>query len=1061
MKQLFAILLLCMYAGAAFGQGDVRTRGAGGDQAAPTAQTRRITGRVLDSSGQPLLGATVSVVDRATNKVLSGTYTDVNGNFAVDADPTANVVVRISYVGYANQEVAVTAATSSINVSLQDETSSLDEVVVTALGVEKRKGELAYSVTQLKGDAVSDIRQTNVSNALTAKVAGLRVSGSNGMVGSSAAIFIRGFTTFTGSNQPLFVIDGIPIDNGGGGNALQTGVSNSNRGIDLNPDEIEKVNVLKGPAAAILYGSRAVSGAIEITTKKGAAKKGIGVDITTSFQAVEPSRLPKYQNEYAQGAAGFFNPINDFSWGPRIAGQAVTDFRGLPSTLQAYPDNVRDIFRTGNQFSTTVGISGGGEKGNYRFSYGNTREIGFLDGNDLSRHNFGVNGNYFFTSKLTVGINVQYINNVSRRSQQGNQLSNPFFRSWFTPRSYDLSGIPFEDAAGNQVFYGTADNPYWSLKYILYDDRVNRVIANTTITYTFNDWIRAQWRVGTDAFFEQNEYLDPLGRRGQANTASPLTVGAMMQDDNFSQRNNSFLSVFFTPKINDDITLDILVGNEVLDQRTRFRRVIGQGLVVPGLRDINNTTTFVPTDAESQQRLIGLYGEANFNYKKWGTISLAGRFDWSSTLPKDNRVFFYPRVGASIDVMNIVPDIKNKILSGLTIRGNWTKVGRAPGVYLFNDVYGQANPGDGFGPNITFPVAGQAGFSLGNAAGNPNIGPEFTTSREIGAEFKFWESRIRFDVNYFRTNTTDIILAVPAPATTGFTSQIRNAGEMETSGWELELSATPVQTRNFTWTIDANWTTIKNTVVSLAEGVPNIFLGGFVTPQGRLAAGEPYGLLFGADVRRHTDGRPLLGPTGLPSFAPTNVPIGDPNPDWTAGVGNTLRYKGFSLYFLFDLRRGGDIVSRNILDMRRSGAAEETGDRQRTYVIEGWRADANGNVILGGDGQPIANGVQLTSEAYWGNVFLFGGGRALVFDGSWIRLRELSIAYAFPQTITDKLKLNRLELSVFGRNLWLWAPNFPHFDPETNALGQSNTQGLEFNALPQARTYGFLLKVSF
>jgi TonB-dependent SusC/RagA subfamily outer membrane receptor len=484
-------------------------------------------------------------------------------------------------------------------------------------------------------------------NALAAKVAGVRVASSNGMVGSSTAIFIRGFTTFTGSNQPLFVVDGVPIDNGGGSNALQNGVSNSNRAIDINQEDIENLSVLKGPAAAALYGSRAANGAILITTKKGKTGQKTSVEFNTSYNVVEVNRLPDYQNMYAQGSAGVYNPINNLSWGPKIAGQAVTNAFGKPENLTAYPNNVSDIFQQGFNMQNNVSFQGGTDKSAFRFSYGNLQEKGILSSNSLDRNNFTLNANSQVSEKLSASVSAQYITSVSERSQIGNQLSNPFFRSWFMPRNYDLSGIPFEDpATGNQVFFDNTDNPYWTLKNNTFNDELDRVIGNISLKYYLKPWLAVNYRLGVDASSYGTVGYDQIGARGGANTAAGGTGG--IANSSLAQRDmNSYFQIIGNKKITDDLKLDFNIGNEVVESRSTYISTTGKNLAIRDLKNISNASVITAFNQIATRRLVGVFGEFNLGYKGFATVSFTGRNDYSSTFGAGQNSYFYPSIAGS------------------------------------------------------------------------------------------------------------------------------------------------------------------------------------------------------------------------------------------------------------------------------------------------------------------------------------------------------------------------------------------------------------------------------
>ena len=1016
------------------------------------AQKRTITGKVTDEKGNPV--ANVSVLVRGTT---TGTVSKDDGTYSLEVPANGKALV-FSSVDMSPVEVSI-GTNTQVNATLKNEDKTMSEVVVTAVGIQRTKKSLGYSVGVINAEELTTARTTNIVSALTAKVAGVRVAGSNGMVGSGSAIFIRGFNTISGSNQPLFVVDGIPIDNGGGGQALQTGTSNSNRAIDLNQDDIESISILKGPAAAVLYGSRAASGAIIISTKKGKAKSKNNIQFSNSTQWVTVNRTPEYQNEYSQGGVqgGAFNPNSNLSWGPQIAGQTVTNFLGKSEQLAAYPNNVRDIFQAGMNIQNNISFTGGDAKTNFRLSLGNLYETGIINNNKLVRNNFSFVANTKVTDKFNVGFNGQYINSRSRRTQQGNQLSNPLFRGWFLPRNINLNGFPtFNPDGSKATYFDATDNPLWAIEAIKNDDYVSRFIGNVNFKLDLTSWFNITYKLGGDFYNRQVQAYDEIGALGQANTASG-GAGAILEDNDNTFNYFSYLNLNFKKKIKD-FDLNLLIGNEAAWRGFRFNRTIGRTLSVRGFRNLTNASVFNPSNSRAKQLLVGLYGDFSVGYKGIATLQVSGRNDHSSTFSENQRSFFYPAFAGTIDVTQAIPGLRdNKIISFAKIFANYAKVGKEAGAYATNTFFVGGGAADGFGPTISFPYNGQNGFTYGNTAGDANLSPEFTRSIEWGTEMRLFKNRIGLELTWYKSNSTDIIFSVPSSPSSGITGFTTNAGELETKGFESLLTITPIKTPNFNWEISMNYSRIRTITKKLAKGVPNIVLAGFVTPNARLEEGKPYGILFGSVFRRTTTGELALTAAGLPQLAADNAQIGDPNPDWTMGISNDFTYKGFFLSFLIDIRQGGDVFSRNIGDLRRSGAAAETAEFPRfnangttntPYVIDG--------VLPNGS----KNNIGVTANQYWGTFFAFGTGESYVFDASWVRLRELSLGYKIPSKVFAKTLLGGAEFGITGRNLFLHAPNYPHFDPENNVLGVSNAQGLEFNGLPSVRNIGMYLKIN-
>ncbi|MEJ7767853.1 MAG: TonB-dependent receptor plug domain-containing protein, partial [Chitinophagaceae bacterium] len=549
------------------------------------AQTRVITGKVSDANGNPIPNA--SVVIKGSN---SGTTTNNEGVYSLSVPANARTLV-ISSIGLTEQELRI-GTNTTLNSVLQSTDQSLQEVVVTSFGIRRDRKTLGYSAPVIKADELTAVKNTNVSNALVGKVAGVRVQGSGGSF-TGSNVLIRGYTSVTGSNQPLYVVDGIPIDNSGGGTALQTGPTTTNRAVDINPEDIENMTVLKGAAATSLYGSRAAGGAILITTKKGRTRAKNAIEISSSYNVVQANRLPDYQNMYAQGVGGNYNNRSSTSWGPEIKGQTVTNFFNQPEQLQAYPDNVKDITENGYNLQNNISFSGGSDKTSYRVSYGNTNETFIIKNNMLRRNNLTVNLSSNVTSKLTVGTFINFNNTSSRRTQQGNQLSNPFFRSLFTPRSYDLSNLSYYDAAGNQLYYGGEDNPYWSIDNVKYKDEVNRMFGNLNMKYAFTDWLNADLKVGSDFFAFRSNGFDEIGSRGGGNTRANGT-GGVDERRNTTRNLNSYLTLNAS-KTFGNFSIGATLGNEMVDNYSTTSRLTGVGLTVKGFNQMSNAKTYTPT----------------------------------------------------------------------------------------------------------------------------------------------------------------------------------------------------------------------------------------------------------------------------------------------------------------------------------------------------------------------------------------------------------------------------------------------------------------------------------
>jgi TonB-linked SusC/RagA family outer membrane protein len=585
------------------------------------AQEKAVSGVVSDASG-PIPGA--NVVVKGTK---NGVQTDFDGKFAIKAK-TGDVLI-VSFVGMQDASAKV-GASNTINFKLQAG-NALNEVVVTSFGIKRDRKSLGYSTSKIDAAELTAAKSTNVTNQLSGKVAGVRVSGSGGAFTGSSVI-IRGFTTFTGSNQPLYVVDGVPIDNSGGTTPLQTGPSLSNRAIDINPDDIENIVVLKDAASTALYGSRGASGVILITTKKGQKGETSTITFNSSTNVGNVNRLPEYQNEYAQGSNGIYGNALSTSWGPKIAGQTVKNSFGNDEMLEAFPNNVKDIFQTSITQQSNLSFSGGSAKSTYRIAYGNTQETYVIDNNKLNRNNLTFSGSTQVNDKLNIGASMAYTNNNSNRTLQGNQLSNPLFRAYITPRSYDLTGLPFENATGGQTYFGGEDNPYWTIKNNKYSDRVNRVIANINARYEFTSWLNADFRIGSDFYHLRSKGFDEKGNRGGGFTGSAgNSVGGIVDANQNVHNLNSYFTLNANKKFGD-FAVTGSIGNEFNSNHSFSSSVFGYGLVVPKFDNIKNALTYNPSTGTSNTKLFGVFADVAVEYKKFLSLNVKARNDWSSTL---------------------------------------------------------------------------------------------------------------------------------------------------------------------------------------------------------------------------------------------------------------------------------------------------------------------------------------------------------------------------------------------------------------------------------------------
>ena len=1017
------------------------------------AQNKTVTGVVTDSLGKPLANVTVQV----PNTKL-GTKTNETGMFSIQLPADRNKLV-LSSVGYENREIDVTNQTT-VSVSLFTNGRNMQEVVVTALGISRDKRSLGYATQNIKGEELVDKGEINVVNALQGKVAGVDITGASGSAGASANINIRGITSFNGNNQPLFVLDGIPISNDVDrtGNTLQD-QQPANRALDLNLNDIESVNVLKGPAAAILYGSRAASGAIIITTKRGSAGKGkVKVTASTSYTQQKMYGFPEFQNDYGQGSSGLFNPISTSSWGPKF-GATPTLANGLLTATgqtvdyRAYPTNIIDFFEVGNIFENNVNINSGDAKQNFSFSVGNVDQKGMLPNSSLNRTNLAFKFNSYLTEKFKVGASVDYIISNQLGITQGNGATSAMFQLFSVPRSFDLqyykTNYKNPDGSNNWPLNTTRDNPYFAAYEDPVTSKLNRTIGNVTLGYDITNWLNVAYRIGIDSYTDRRKKITAIG-----SNAAPNGQGRVLEDNFFRSELNGDLIItarrdnLFGSKINGNFTLGQNINNRVYQNSF----IQADSLSIPGYYNVANGSKFDQSgETNNTRRLLGYYAQASLSYQNYLFLELTGRIDQSSTLPKKNNTYFYPGAAVSF-VFTDALNMNSNVLTYGKLRASYARVGKDADPYLLDNVYVVG----GFGNNVAqfnFPFGTVPGWSASQRIANDELTPEFTTAYEVGTNLAFFRNRITLDAAYFYTSSTNQILNVAIPASTGFLTKTTNVGEMTNKGIELLLTVTPIAGKNFTWDISANYTRIRNKVVSIGNGVTLFSINGnrFTGALPSVVEGQPYGVIVGNKWQTSPDGQFIINPvTGLPNGTNSGVVIADPNRDFIGGITNTLKYKAFTFSALIDYKQGGQIVSWGAIALRNNGSLKETGvDRDQPRVFPG--------VIKTADGKFVPNNIQVPAQTYWqGMGQTSGAGDLGVFDATVVRLRELTLSYDIPV----KKYITRARITAFGRNLFYYAPNSP-FDTEINTQGAGNLRGLELQSTPNIRNVGVSLKLIF
>lgn len=1037
-------------------------------------QERMIRGTVTDPNGLPLPG--VNIVIQGTT---TGVQTDFDGNFAIQASDSDILV--FSFIGMETAEYPITNETVRLDVTMMEDAAQLDEVVVTALGVRANPRSLTYAAETVTSEDIENTGETNLVNSLSAKAAGVNVVSSSGSVGASANIRIRGNTSINRSNAPLFVVDGVPIDNSTVGNDVG-GTDNSNRAIDINQADIASIEILKGTAAQTLYGLRAANGVILITTKKGISGVPL-VSVTSTLQFTEVNQLPDLQKEFAQG-----QPIDGvptyrgpqtgegFSWGPRISsleydgdpdypfdrnGRLVPQGEGNGQPANAYDHY--DFFVTGVLEDQNVSVRGGSEDIKYYFSGGYLDQTGVAPKERFSKRSFRSDVSANLAENFELSGSANFVTSGGRRVQRGSNVSGimlglvratPTFDhgngrtgrlAADTPETYQLPD-------GSQRSYrgGIYDNPYWTVAKNPSFDDVKRFIGRLSFEYNPLEWATVQGSLSYDHYSDVRKQGIDINSAGNPQ-------GQVFNNNIFNEEINTQLLLLIDRNIGDNINFNGLLGYDGYKTETLFRNVLGNAMTIPGFFVISNTASQAVAESIGRRELDAVLADAKFAYDNMVFLNGTFRNDWSSTLPEDDNDFQSYSFGASFVFSELWQG--NRFNYG-KLRASYGKTGNDAPIFSTLTYYNAAAAGgDGFLDANQFPIFSTVAFERSAQLGNPNISPEVTTEYEIGVELEFFNSRLKLDVAYYNKTTEDQIISIDQPAVTGFTNRIVNAGEIENKGWEVSGSFDVIRNDDFNWNIDANWTAFENDVIALAPDVESIFLAGFTSTSSRVIEGEPFGAIFGSRFQRNEQGEVLIGDNGFPLVDPQDGVIGDPIPDWTAGIRNSFRYKNFALSALLDIREGGDIWCGTCGIIDYFGTSQKTGEQRdiTDFVFPGVNANT---------GEPNTTEVALADPANglganrWVRYGFGGISEDYVFDSSWVRLREATITWTFPQSLLDTSFLSGGSITLAGRNLFL-ITDYPGIDPETNLTGASNGIGLDYFNQPNTRSYALTLKVDF
>ncbi len=1045
------------------------------------AQERIITGKVLSAEDDAVMPG-VSVVVKGTSK---GTNTDASGAYSISV-PDRDSKLVFSFVGSATQEIEV-GNRSTIDTKLVNDAKQLGEVVVTAQGVVREKRALGYAVTALDKKSIEDRPQADVGRILQGKIPGVNVTATSGVSGTGTNITIRGYSSITGSVQPLFVVDGVPFNSNTNtrGGFTGGGQSSSSRFLDIDPNNIENVTVLKGLAATVTYGDQGRNGVILVTTKNGTRKaRKTEFNVTQSF-FTNTANLPTYQNEYV---GGFQQNLGYFfsNWGPTLAEAknypsqntntaltthpyaffsvaatraALADYVASvsPYTMQVYPNNIRDFFRTGKISTTSLNISGGGEKVSYNVSAGYNKEEGYIPNNGLTRLNLGLGLNAQMSKRLSIQTSINFANtdqfSPPLSAGQGNNATDfpsVLANVMYTPRQVDLQGWPYANPIdGGSVYFRSGNdipNPRWVLDNYKTSGVVNRVFTSTIATFDLGKDLSLLYKVGLDTYDETQEF--------KINKGGVQLVNGLYNTVNFKNTiwdNSVILS--YAKTVSDNFSLSARVGGNMRNDRFSLYNINSQNQLARSLFRHNNFIDNVATNFTTEQTRMGIFGEVTADFNNYLFLNFAGRNDWTSTVEKENRRIFYPSGSVSFVPTTAFKGLGTGALNFLKIRAGVGTSAGFPNPYSTRNILNQS--ARGWLNSSGTPVQTH---SVDNTLGNANLKPELHNETELGLEGRMFNNRFSFDVTVYRRITRNLITDSPLDAATGFTGTTINLGKIRNQGIELSMTGSLIRRTGFTWDATLNFSRNEPLVLDLGGTLQEVQVTGFGSALGNYAiVGQPFNILKGAGFRRNEQGQFLIGNDGYLQATTSPIILGDPNPAFVTSLINEFGYKGLSLSVMMSYRHGGVMYSSTAGALLGRGLTVDNSleagyDRAQTYLFPGVKAD----------GQP--NDIQVTaSDVGFNNIYFFGD-EGRVFDASTIRLQELSLSYALPKTLLGKMFIKGISLSLTGNNLWYRAVNFPkglNFDTDNLGLGVGNGLGFEFLTGPSARRIGGTLKLTF
>lgn len=1031
-----------------------------------------ISGTVTDISGEPLLGA--SIMEKGTTK---GVTTDYNGYFTMQV--ARGATISVSYLGFVTQDIAIGNKTT-FQIKMEEDAQALGEVVVTALGIKREAKALGYAVSEVRGDAITAGREGNAITSLSGKLAGVDISTTSGGPSGSTRVIIRGNSQLTGSNLPLYVVDGVPMDNTQLGSADNWGGYDMGDGLSaINPEDIESISVLKGPSASALYGSRASNGVVLITTKTGKGEKGLGIDFSANVNAVNIlSHFDDYQRVYGQGTGGQIPLLQSnartstqSAWGAKLdPNVSAPIYNGETKPYGNMNNNILTFFRTGLTLTNSISVSNSSDNTDFRVSVSDMRNQDIVPSSDMYRTTIMLKGNARLGDKITLEGRANYskegVNNRPALSDSPNNIGNSligiapnFDQKWLSEGYKDEYG---RYNSWNANHYRL--NPYWVINEMKNYSKKDRIMGHAQMSYDILPYLTARAKAGLDYYnFRFTDFAPRYTDGIEAGQMQELTT--KVHEYNFEAM-LQFNKRFFEGKLD----VSAFAGGNIMQYNYESFNLVGKDEVIPGLVDIMNySVNNKPEHIMLRKQVNSLFGAVNLGYENFLYLDFTVRNDVSSSLSKDNRSYVYPSVSASLVFSELI-DLRQYGLTFGKLRASWAKVGGDTDPYQLALTYGLES----------YTLNGQSlGGLTSSVLKNADLKPTSTYSYEFGLDLQFLNNRLSFDLSYYHQSTKDQIMRLPISLSSGFTEAVINAGEITNKGIELAVTAIPVKIKDFTWTTNVNLARNVNKVVSLHPDKKDYDLatarwaGAYI----RATEGEAYGSIVGKKFKRNENGDIIFTKLGMPTFEDELSIMGNGNYDLTLGFGNTFQYGNLSLGVLLDMKFGGDIYSMSAWQAHANGTSENTlAGRKEWYDSEELRRSQNktvtewtptggfvgkGVVNTGTDENPVwaANATPVDPQEYW-SVVTTNSPEPFIYDASYIKLRELTLSYTLPKKWLRKTPIENLSLTAFGRNLFILHSSLKNVDPESN-YNNGNGQGFEYGSLPSRRTYGLGLNIKF